>query len=195
MEPEVAGGSDVSPPTDAEVAAGEAVGEAEADAEKMQAEANAASEEEGAAADAGEAGTMTPEEAVKNTPQGELKNPYTDYQSVAEEGHKLYMGLSCNGCHGGTGGGGMCPPLTNPVWVYGADDDTLFRIVTVGSDGLQKDYGMTRKGSENVVGPMPAMGSAIKSEDDLWKIIAWIRSVNPDSLKEKKPPPMPEGLE
>jgi len=32
----------------------------------------------------------------------------------------------CNGCHGGTGGGGMGPPLTNQIWVYGSDDDTLF---------------------------------------------------------------------
>ena len=47
------------------------------------------------------------------------------------------MSAGCNGCHGG-GGGGMCPPLTNDVWLYGAGDDTLFRLVTLGSDELQK---------------------------------------------------------
>ena len=36
------------------------------------------------------------------------------------------MSAGCNGCHGGTGGGGMGPPLTNQIWVYGSDDDTLF---------------------------------------------------------------------
>ena len=37
----------------------------------------------------------------------------------------------------------MGPPLTNPIWVYGSDDDTLFR--PLGSDELQKQ-GYSRKG-------------------------------------------------
>ncbi|MGB8124911.1 MAG: c-type cytochrome [Pseudolabrys sp.] len=120
--------------------------------------------------------TATAESATK----GELKNPYSDFAKVADEGHKKFMAAGCNGCHGGGGGGGMGPPLTNEVWVYGKDDDTLFRLVALGSDGLKKQ-GYNRKGSENVVGPMPAMGGVVKSDDDLWKIIAWIRSVNPSS--------------
>jgi len=82
------------------------------------------------------------------------------------------------------------PPLTNQVWIYGKDDDTLFRIVALGSDGL-KAHGYARKGSENVVGPMPAMGEIVKTADDMWKIIAWIRSVNPSSASAsaKSPPP------
>ena len=35
-----------------------------------------------------------------------------------------------------------------------------------------------RKGSENVVGPMPPFGEIIKTDAEIWKIIAWIRSVN-----------------
>ena len=124
--------------------------------------------------------TMTPMERVASTPKGELKSSYADFASVAEEGHRKYMAAGCNGCHGGGGGGGMGPPLTNQVWIYGKDDDTLFRLVALGSDGLKKQ-GYSRKGSENVVGPMPAMGGVVKSDDDLWKIIAWIRSVNPSS--------------
>jgi mono/diheme cytochrome c family protein len=42
------------------------------------------------------------------------------------------MSLDCNSCHGGGGGGGMAAPLTNPVWIYGDDDDTLFRLIEVG---------------------------------------------------------------
>jgi hypothetical protein len=53
-------------------------------------------------------------------------------------------------------------------------------VIVLGSDELQKQ-GYSRKGSENVVGPMPAMGAIVKSDDDVWKIIAFIRSVNPDS--------------
>ena len=71
----------------------------------------------------------------------------------------------------------MGPPLTNAIWVYGNDDDTLFRLIALGTDELQKQ-GYTRKGSESVVGPMPQMGGVVKSDDDLWKIIAWIKTNN-----------------
>lgn len=129
---------------------------------------------------------MTPVQRVESTPKGgQLKNPYTDFAAISDEGHQKFLDYGCNGCHGGGGGGGMCPPLTNSIWVYGNDDDTLFRLVTLGSDGLQKE-GYARKGSENVVGPMPPFGQIIKTDDDLWKIISWIRVVNPDSLKAPK---------
>lgn len=122
----------------------------------------------------------SPKAVAETAAKGELKSPYADYAAVAEEGHKKYMAAGCNGCHGGGGGGGMGPPLTNEVWIYGKDDDTLFRVIALGSDALQKQ-GYVRKGSEVVVGPMPVMGEIVKSEDDMWKIIAWIRSVNPSS--------------
>ena len=132
--------------------------------------------------------TTPPLDLVKNTPKGGLHNPYNDQiDAVAEEGHKKFLSFSCNGCHGGGGGGGMCPPLTNQTWVYGPDDDTLFRLVAVGSDELKKQ-GYVRKGQETVVGPMPPFGGIIKTSDDLWKVIAWVRSVNPDSkAKVDKP--------
>jgi mono/diheme cytochrome c family protein len=128
-----------------------------------------------------------------DTEKGKLVSPYSDFAKVADEGHQKFMGAGCNGCHGGTGGGGMGPPLTNQVWIYGKDDDTLFRLIALGSDGLKKE-GYNRKGSENVVGPMPPMGGIVKSDDDLWKIIAWIRSVNPSSASSSSasagsPPP------
>jgi len=119
---------------------------------------------------------IAPPDLVKQTPKGQIKNPYKDSQadSVAD-GEKKFLSYSCNGCHGGGGGGGMCPPLTNDVWVYDGDDDTLFRLVTLGSDELQKS-GYSRKGSENVVGPMPPFGTLIKSSDDLFRILTFVRS-------------------
>jgi mono/diheme cytochrome c family protein len=132
--------------------------------------------------------TTPPPELVKNTPKGQLKSPYQDFAKVAEEGHRQFTLAGCNGCHGGTGGGGMCPPLDQGVWFFGSDDDTLFRLVTLGSGELQKE-GFKRLEQGSVAGTMPAMGSAIKTSDDLWKIIAWIRSINP---KPSKPfPPWP----
>ena len=32
-----------------------------------------------------------------------------------------------------------------------------------------------------VVGPMPPHGTIVKSNDDMWKIIGWIWSINPPS--------------
>jgi mono/diheme cytochrome c family protein len=121
-------------------------------------------------------GTMTPPQRADSAAKGTLKNPYKDDDAaVVDSGSKLYLKYGCNGCHGGNGGGGMCPPLTNDVWVYGGDDDTLFRLVSYGSQALQ-EKGYTRKGMENVVGPMPPMGQVVQTDDELWRILAFVRS-------------------
>ncbi len=132
--------------------------------------------------------TTPPLDLIKATPQAGLHNPYNgQIDAVAEEGHKKYLSFGCNGCHGGGGGGGMCPPLTNDTWVYQGDDDTLFRLISLGSDALQK-AGYPRVKHETVVGPMPPFGGIIKTSDDLWKVVAWIRSVNPSSVKLESTP-------
>jgi mono/diheme cytochrome c family protein len=125
---------------------------------------------------------MTPFDTAVGTPRGQLKNPYADFASVAEQGRKIYLSHDCNGCHGGGGGGGMAAPLTNEIWVYGSDDDTLFRIISLGTGTLSpggafQKQGFVRKGSENVVGPMPPFGTILKTDDDIWKIVSWIRLV------------------
>ncbi len=118
-----------------------------------------------------------PLEVDKANPIHTMRNPYTDQADKIEAGKKLYFSYSCNGCHGGGGGGGMCPPLTNDTWVYGSDDDILFRLVSHGSQDLQKTYGLHRVGQEGVVGPMPPFGEIIKDDDELWKIIAFVHSL------------------
>lgn len=55
------------------------------------------------------------------------------------------------------------------------NDLSHYPLVTLGSDELQKK-GYTRQGLGAVVGPMPPMGPIIKDSDDLWKILAFIRS-------------------
>jgi mono/diheme cytochrome c family protein len=113
---------------------------------------------------------------VNRTPKGELHNPYKDTQAnIVAQGETLFRSYPCSGCHGGGAGGGMCPPLTKADWIYIGDDDTLFRLITLGSDELQKK-GYTRMGLAPVVGPMAPMGSIIKDSDDLWKLLAFIRS-------------------
>ena len=150
---------------------------------------------------------MTPFDLVKATPKGQLKNPFNDkIAEVADEGHKRFMGTGCNGCHGGTGGGGMCPPISNEVWNYDPTDDTLFRLITLGSnckdyaDCMEKE-GFPRHARETVSFPMPAQGQRSISQpnnpapltkvDDVWKIISWIRVINPNSLKANSAPAAP----
>jgi mono/diheme cytochrome c family protein len=79
---------------------------------------------------------VTPFQHALTTPQGTLKSPYEGPTGVTEEGLSNYRSLDCSGCHGGTGGGGMAAPLTNEVWIYGNDDDTLVRIISLGTGSL-----------------------------------------------------------
>ena len=124
--------------------------------------------------------TIPPIELVKKVPPGELHSPYQDYTKLAkdEELVKNFRLPGCNECHGGTGGGGFCPALSQGVWFWGNTDDVLFRLVTLGSAELEKS-GFTRYQYGSVHAPMPPMGFVIKTSDDLWKIIAFIRSINP----------------
>ncbi len=119
---------------------------------------------------------VKPVERADSTPAGKLKNPYTvDNKAVVASGAALFVSAACSGCHGGSGGGGICPPLTDGVWIYGGDDDTLFRLVAYGSQTLQSK-GYSRKAEENVVAPMPAMGAVVATDDDLWRILTFVRS-------------------
>jgi mono/diheme cytochrome c family protein len=121
-------------------------------------------------------GKISAIDLVNRTPKGGLHNPYKDSQaSIVAQGATLFRSYPCAGCHGGNAGGGMCPPLTTSDWIYGGDDDSLFRLVALGSIELQKK-GYTRQGLINTAGPMPSMGPIIRNSDDLWKILAFIRS-------------------
>jgi mono/diheme cytochrome c family protein len=134
---------------------------------------------------------MKPVQRADLTPQGKLKNPYSDNnKAIVDSGGKLFDSAACSGCHGGTGGGGICPPLADGVWIYGGDDDTLFRLIAYGSQTLQSK-GYTRKAQENVVAPMPAMGEVVATDDDLWRILTFIRAQyhGPPECKFGCPPP------
>ena len=170
--------------------AGQQEAKAEEKPEAKPEETAAAAPDAGAAAD-GVDPAGNPGEAANAAKPGTLINPYQDdYKAVAEEGRKIYMAAGCNGCHGGTGGGGMGPPLTNPVWVYGNDGDTMFRLIALGSKGIE-EQGYTRQRSELVKGPMPPFGNIVKSNDDLWKLISWIWSVNTYTKPGDKAYPLP----
>jgi mono/diheme cytochrome c family protein len=119
-----------------------------------------------------------PVDVVAKAPKGSLKNPYDSANTtVAAEGHQQFQNHGCNGCHGGNGGGGICPPLTNGVWIYGPSDDTLFRLVSLGSLKLQQ-AGYARISPETPALMPQQGGTTLTKAGDLWKIIAWIKSMN-----------------
>ncbi len=134
------------------------------------------------------ASPATPAEMARDTKVGSLVNPYAAREAahdpaLAAEGHQLYSNFGCPGCHGGGGGGGMCPPITTGVWIYGDADDTLFRLVALGSVDLQKQ-GFSRRGFRHIVAPMPSYGSIITNPDDLWKIVSWIKIQTYNNAKD-----------
>ena len=146
--------------------------------EKPKAEAAGAKAGGAACCKAGD--TTPPLELAKKVPPGELHSPYQDYKALAkqEELVKQFRLPGCNECHGGGGGGGFCPALSQGVWFWGNTDDVLFRLIALGSTDLEKS-GFKRIQFGSVPAPMPAMGHTIKTSDHLWKIIAFIRSINP----------------
>jgi hypothetical protein len=57
------------------------------------------------------------------------------------------------------------------------------------ADEVFGTQGYKRLAQGVVQGPMPALGNAIRTSDDLWKSIAWIRSINPPPIRLILPQP------
>ena len=153
----------------------------EMSAKPERAEAKPAEEKRTGAEECCKPGDTTPPlELVKKIPPGGLHSPYPDYAKLAKEEElvKQFRLPGCNECHGGGGGGGFCPALSQGVWFWGNTDDVLFRLIALGSADLEKQ-GFTRIQYGTVHAGMPMMGHTIKTADHLWKIIAFIRSINP----------------
>jgi cytochrome c(L) len=91
-----------------------------------------------------------------------LKNPYTGDAQAIEEGHQLFLDSGCYACHGHHAEGGMGPSLTGAGnrWIYKPTDTTLFRTISNGREGTNM-----------------APWKDTLSPDQIWKIIAFIRSL------------------
>ncbi len=98
---------------------------------------------------------------AQNQAKPKKLNPFTGNPEVMKEGRNLYLMYGCNGCHGGTGGGGMGRPLIDDEWTFGSDDETLFKLIR-GQIPEQT---------------MPAVFGAVMTEEETWKILAYIRSL------------------
>jgi cytochrome c-L len=91
-----------------------------------------------------------------------LKNPYTGNAEAIEEGRQLFLDTGCYACHGHHAEGGMDPSLTGAGnrWIYKPTDATLFRTISNGREGTNM-----------------APWKDTLSQEQIWKIIAFIRSL------------------
>jgi mono/diheme cytochrome c family protein len=108
-----------------------------------------------------------------------LRNPHAGDAAAIAAGAQLYATRSCATCHGVDGSGGMAPSLRNDTWIYGSDDALLFELVRGGSVAFRA-RGRARLASEAQRGDMPPLAGAV-DEDELWKILAWVKHRDPSS--------------
>ena len=102
---------------------------------------------------------------------GAIQNPYTGDPQAIMVGRQLFAGYNCAGCHSAYAGGGMGPNLRDTVWIYGGSDAQLFSTIAEGRPN-----------------GMPAWGSKV-AEDQIWQIIAYLRTLGTNSEPVKPPTP------
>ena len=88
------------------------------------------------------------------------QNPYTGDAAAIQEGRKLWRKTGCYSCHGGVAEGGVGPSLIDDEWIYKPTDKTLFKAISEG-----------RKGTVMV------SWSKELDPDQIWKVVAFIRSL------------------
>jgi hypothetical protein len=98
--------------------------------------------------------------AASNPGNPKKLNPCMGIPEVLPEGRTIWMATGCPGCHG-MGGGGMCPSVMDDQWKFGGDDETVYKLIK----GIYP--GQT----------MPAVFGLLLKDEQIWKIIAWIRSI------------------
>ena len=99
--------------------------------------------------------------AAEEPARPEKLNPHIGNAEAIQQGRTLYLQNGCSACHGAGGGGGMGPALLDDEWKFGSDDLTLFKLI---------------KG-EIPQQTMPAALGGVLNEDEIWKVIAFVRSL------------------
>jgi len=101
-----------------------------------------------------------------STSAQEIRNPHTTAADVAA-GSRIFRS-HCADCHGLTGKGGKGPDLTTGVLFHGSSDAALLKNVSEGIEGT-------------------AMPSSFFSDDQVWQVIAYVRTLAKSG--SAKPPP------
>lgn len=99
------------------------------------------------------------EQQAKDKP----RHPFINDPVAVEAGRQLFAS-GCAGCHGPDGGGGRGPNLRERVVWHPTEDDGLFKTV------------------RNGVGVMPGSKAP---DDDIWRIVAYVRSLTSPAFEVK----------
>lgn len=97
----------------------------------------------------------------------DVRNPHTTPADV-KAGEKIFRG-HCAECHGLTGKGGKGPDLTTGVFYHGASDTALLQNISDGIEGT-------------------AMPGQFFSSDQVWQIIAYVRTLALSGGSATSPP-------
>ncbi|MBI5374848.1 MAG: cbb3-type cytochrome c oxidase subunit II [Candidatus Schekmanbacteria bacterium] len=99
----------------------------------------------------------------------DAKNPYSADKAAIEKGEHIYM-EKCGACHGKDLKGSIGPNLIDAEWLFGGTERDIFISIY---DGRPKG--------------MPSWGNKI-SNDDIWKVAAFIESIPTEEKEEKAAP-------
>ena len=91
---------------------------------------------------------------------GELVNPYEGNTEAIAGGGKLFMRMSCHGCHGGNARGGTGPDLTDDAWMRQPTDEMIFNTIKNGRPGT-----------------MMSPFKSDMSDEQIWYLVAYIREL------------------
>jgi mono/diheme cytochrome c family protein len=101
---------------------------------------------------------------VAEAAEAKKLNPYTGQVDAIQEGKALYDRYGCADCHRterGVGGRGQGLAVLDDEWVFGSDDETLFKLIRGELPGQT----------------MPATPGKDLPEEEIWKMLAYIRSL------------------
>lgn len=111
-------------------------------------------------------------------PVQQVASPYKDDDAAAiVQGRELFHSMNCVGCHASQGGGGMGPPLSDHVWIYGSEPAQIFMTIMQGRPN-----------------GMPSFANALP-EDSIWKLAAYVRTLSrtPGEPVNEPPPARQSG--
>jgi cytochrome c oxidase cbb3-type subunit 3 len=100
-------------------------------------------------------------ETQQAAPAGaEPANPFEGNAEAIASGRKLYMRMSCHGCHGGNARGGTGPDLTDEQWLRQPTDEMIFNTIKNGRPGT-----------------MMSPFRSDMDDDQIWYLVAYIREL------------------
>lgn len=115
----------------------------------------------------------SPAEQLQHTPvsgihmgvPAQMKNPYEGNRYAWMQGKKLFKALNCDECHSPGGGGGMGPPLSDNVWIYGGAPGQIYLSILHGRPN-----------------GMPQWGTVLPSKS-IWQLVTYVETLSEPNPK------------